>query len=227
MPACTAWVTGRQDDDPRELPATKLSSGAHGPRPPEIAHHGAPRPGQAMIASGQAAAADSVRTTADGLARVLAEPDQIKRLGALSALLQAMRPEEVPAFGQLFRDRLGGGAEFSNEYQLFLRAWGGIDGAAAVTFALETDRANTEDARSAFAGWAAREPQAALAWLEAHPQGEQTEYLAGGVAEGWMQHHLSRVEAYPGEPAPLGAWLRNSGTFVVASAGPDAPRWVS
>lgn len=128
-------------------------------------------------------------------AKALADPDPLKRMSALTSMLHSMKADDAPAIGQLFLEIAAkqDGRDLVNEYQLFLQAWGGLDGPAAVAFARE--HGNREEAAIAMSGWAIRDPRAAIAWLGANPS-EESQWLASGIAHGWALQDLGGASAW-------------------------------
>lgn len=125
----------------------------------------------------------------EAFAKALNDPDPLKRMSALTGLLQSMGKDEAPTVAELFQELANkkDGRNLRNEYLLFLQAWGGLDGPAAVAFAKRLG--NHEEAATAMSGWANRDPGAAIAWLETRPP-EESMWLASGIASGWALHDL-------------------------------------
>ena len=90
--------------------------------------------------------------------------------------------------------------EFDQEMRLFMRAWGGIDGEAAIAEALRErhgDQAEqTKLAQSVLGGWATSNPTAARAWIDAQERGGRTEQLALGLIDGWSVNDFAAAAAY-------------------------------
>src|SRR5262249_1360298 len=110
-------------------------------------------------------------------AKALMEPDPIRRARLLSELLAGLTVEQAPAVAQVFYQLHGYGRPFTEEYHLFLRAWGKLDGGAALAHVIK-EKASPEDIahiNAALAGWASVNATVALAWVEALPDGGQKE----------------------------------------------------
>lgn len=129
------------------------------------------------------------------LRAIVKEADPLKRMASLSAFLQGMKPAEAPVLARLLREHGKAGAQIREEALLFMRAWGGIDGPAAMAFVLQNDLEGSEESAVPMSGWASRDPQGAVAWLAANPSGN-TECFAAGIAHGWALHDLDAASRW-------------------------------
>ncbi len=168
----------------------------------------APRSPVARPAAAASAVEAAVATVASdgvaGLEKILKEQDPVKRLSAFTAFLQTMSADEAPAVAGLFAKLTDAGASLQEEARLFLRAWGGVDGPGPLAV-MEKHHVIAQKRATVLSGWAARDPHAALAWLETQPAGEAAETLARGLAEGWAVQDLDAaarwVETRPSSEA--------------------------
>jgi RNA polymerase sigma factor (sigma-70 family) len=130
--------------------------------------------------------------------KALMEPDPIRRARLLSELLASLRAEQAPAVAQVFDQLHGFGRAFTEEYHLFLRAWGKLDGAAALAHVVK-EKASPEDiahVNAALAGWASVDSTGALGWVEALPDNGQKEDIIFGLLDGWSMVDFASAAAY-------------------------------
>lgn len=128
----------------------------------------------------------------------LKTPDPIQRLGRLAALMAVLTPESAPRVAEVFQRLRGEGSTYETEHRHFLRAWGRLDGAAALTSLKGADgnyRENPETL-AALAGYAQSSPAAARAWLESLPAGDAATALALGVIDGWSLTDFDAASGY-------------------------------
>lgn len=130
--------------------------------------------------------------------RALLDPDPLRRARRMAELLAALTADQAPVVAEVFGQIHGLGRGFVEEYNLFLRAWGSLDGEAAVQHA-STGQPGAEEAlhlNAAVAGWASRAPHAARAWVEALPDGDRKEELVLGLLDGWSMADFASAAAY-------------------------------
>jgi hypothetical protein len=136
---------------------------------------------------------------------VLFIADPLQRTQRLSQLLAALTPESAPQIAAAFDRVKEAGIKFSDEQRLFLRAWGKLDGEAAVNYAVNHGGEGSDEAIAALGGWAAADPQQAKTWLDALPESEAKETLIYGLLDGWSTIDFHAAAAYaesrPGSPA--------------------------
>jgi RNA polymerase sigma factor (sigma-70 family) len=130
----------------------------------------------------------------------LANPDPIERLLLFSMCLRSLSPEvapEVAAVFQRLRNEPGGG-QYESEQRQFLRAWGRLDGKAALAhcFGPEGKPNASAESLAALAGWAQGNAGAAKAWLEALEPGDTQTSLALGFIDGWALWDFDAASAY-------------------------------
>jgi len=112
--------------------------------------------------------------------------DPVQRSIELSALLKDLTPENAPAVAAAFERAKSKGLRFNEERRLFLRAWGALDGRAAVANAVGTDDVKaTGEVLAALAGWAARDPYTARTWVDSLEDNKDQERIALGLIDGW------------------------------------------
>jgi hypothetical protein len=154
--------------------------------------------------------------------QALSEADPVLRSRRIAQLLAMLTPDQAPQVAEVFQRADPSGARFSDEYRLFLRAWGSLDGPAAIAHLTGDDRPVnnshelqaaladwagwlTPDGRpnprlrelqSALAGWAAADLENARFWTEALPDGREKERLIGGLLDGWSLNHFEGAAAY-------------------------------
>src|SRR4029434_7836004 len=108
---------------------------------------------------------------------VLFIADPLQRAQRLSQLLAALTAETAPQIAEAFERVKNHGIKFADEQRLFLRAWGKLDGSAAVEYAVSHGGQGSDEAVAALGGWSAAAPQQARAWLDALPDSASTESL--------------------------------------------------
>jgi hypothetical protein len=130
----------------------------------------------------------------------LNDPDPLLRQLTVAQLLQALTPELAPLVAELFDHGPARG-----EKKDFMRAWGKLDGAAAIAYGLgpngEIDKAPQRksldefaDVSAALAGWAQAQPDQARAWLAQWL--DQDSHLSVGLISGWMLTDFDAASAY-------------------------------
>ncbi len=112
--------------------------------------------------------------------------DPVQRSIELSALLKDLTAENAPAVAAAFERAKSKGLRFNEERRLFLRAWGDLDGRAAVANAMGTGEVKaTGEVLAALAGWAARDPHTARTWVDSLEGNKDQERIALGLIDGW------------------------------------------
>lgn len=112
--------------------------------------------------------------------------DPVQRMQAVAALLANLNTESAPAIAELFFESGVEGA-LSTETELFMRAWAQLDGAAAITYLEDKNKAGSANGAmlAALGGWASKNPESARAWAEGVENGGLREDLLYGVIDGW------------------------------------------
>tara|TARA_Y100001934_G_scaffold272413_1_gene360638 strand:- start:7520 stop:9817 length:2298 start_codon:yes stop_codon:yes gene_type:complete len=128
----------------------------------------------------------------------LREADPVLRTQRIAALLKTLTGEDGPRVAEVFALFSANGQRFTEEYRLFLRAWGRLDGAAAVAHLAPAPEAATKSSNllAAIAGWASVNPQAARAWIEQVPNKNPREDLIYGLLDGWSMTDFAAASAY-------------------------------
>jgi hypothetical protein len=114
------------------------------------------------------------------------------RAAAFHELLTQLRPGNAAEIHRLLvsADQEGAGLTVT-EWRTLLEKWGRLDGAAAAA-SLGTQAGGTRHLPGLLRGWAAVEPEAAAAWLEAHAfpsGGEAWKPSAQQAAASWLNQH--------------------------------------
>lgn len=136
-------------------------------------------------------------TAAESWQRALFEPDPVLRAQRIAELLGSLTPELAPSVAETFEQARQSGIQFGEEYRLFLRAWGKLDGATAMEYAgQKADGKNTPELLSTLAGWASASPQQARAWVEALAEGSAKEGLIYGLLDGWSMSDFASAATY-------------------------------
>lgn len=168
---------------------------------PRISRRAANRPTMNLAAEPERAPvaanpADAL-TAAESWQRALFEPDPVLRSQRIAALLGSLTAELAPSVAETFEQAKQSGVQFGEEYRLFLRAWGKLDGATAMEYAdLRGGGEHTPEMLSTLAGWASANPQNARAWVEALAEGSTKEGLIYGLLDGWSMSDFASAAAY-------------------------------
>lgn len=104
----------------------------------------------------------------DAIRAILLDPDPIAGLERFSALLRNLTPENAEAAWKALEEQADG-RDATRYLPLLSHAWGRIDGAGAMKALSEIGGRESMMGRAGvMGGWAAQDPQAALAWLREH-----------------------------------------------------------
>lgn len=135
---------------------------------------------------------------ADSWELALFEADPVKRTQRIAALLAQLTPGNAPRAAAVFQHARKQGRNFGSEYRLFLRAWGRIDGEAAVKHLVPSGevKRRSSDLLAAVAGWATATPMSARDWIELQPNDKIREELIYGLLDGWAMSNFSAAAAY-------------------------------
>lgn len=130
--------------------------------------------------------------------RALLEPDPLVRARKLADLLGSLTAENAPLVAEVFQRFEKTGRNFESEQNLFLRAWGRVDGGAAVAFTTKggTDLRAKSKTLAALAGWATTDANSTRAWLEALPDTAPREELIYGLLDGWSTVSFTAAASY-------------------------------
>lgn len=131
------------------------------------------------------------------LSKALDDPDPVRRMAKLAELLGEMRAGDAASMISVFQEEWGTGS-YSEEFRLFLYAWGRIDGRKAVEFALAEDSPVRigRGARTAMAGWALADLPGARDWIERQEPGQTRNAMVYGLLDGWSRIDLAAAAAY-------------------------------
>lgn len=130
--------------------------------------------------------------------RALLEPDPLVRTRKLADLLGSLTAQSAPLVAEVFQRFEKSGRNFESEQNLFLRAWGRVDGGAAVAFTTKggTDLKPKSKTLAALAGWATTDANSTRAWLEALPDTAPRESLIFGLLDGWSTVNFAAAASY-------------------------------
>ena len=130
--------------------------------------------------------------------KALANVDPLQRSLSIGKLLAGLTPENALEIADVFATAHKTGARYTSEHMMFIRAWGAIDGSAALQHAVDTN-GKTDGSPivlAAMAGWASANPLAARDWAEALPDGQDKEDILFGVLDGWATLDLEAASRY-------------------------------
>jgi hypothetical protein len=146
----------------------------------------------------------------------LSDPNPLTRNLAFSKLLASMTPENVGVLMESLKTNRAGG----EQWQLFLYAWGAMDSAGVLAHA-ETlqGRDKSRFLQSTLPGWASKNPDAALAWLDTVQEGEEKNRYRSSFVAGLADHDIGRATAYVMERAQAGDQL--AGEYLQTVAGEE------
>ena len=154
------------------------------------------RPASLPVA--EAAALPFVPDVAVAWERALREPDPLVRARKLADLHDSLTAENAPLVAEVFQRFEKTGRSFESEQNLFLRAWGRVDGGAAVGFTTKggTELKAKSKTLAALAGWATADANSTRAWLEALPDTAPREELIFGLLDGWSTVNFAAAASY-------------------------------
>ncbi len=130
----------------------------------------------------------------------LKSQDPLLRSRTLASLMASLTPESAPGVAELFTRlrKEPGGSQYEVEQRHFLRAWGQLDGQAALASCADKDGApnSSTESLAALAGWAQASPDKARAWLDSLPAGDTRKDLAFGLIDGWSLQDFDAASAF-------------------------------
>lgn len=164
---------------------------------------------------------------------VFNDPNPLKRNIAFSKMLESLTPENATAMLETMKSNRAGGDQF----QLFLYAWGAVDGAGAMAHADTLEgRMKQRFLNETLPGWAGKNADAAIAWLETQKEDEGKNRLRSslmaGLADGDLGfatgYALQRADAGDKQAASYletvaGEQLRKNGAVAAAAWGEALP----
>lgn len=116
----------------------------------------------------------------EAIRRVMTDSNPVNALESFTALLKNLTPDNASAAWKALQSQAQG-AEAMRYLPLLSYSWGAIDGPAALkALSEEGGRDNRMGSMSAIGGWAAKDPQAALAWLKEYEAANKSEGGEGG-----------------------------------------------
>lgn len=121
------------------------------------------------------------------------DPNPLTRSLAFARLLESMTPENAGALMESLRAHRVGG----DQMQVFLYAWGAMDIAGAHAHAETLEgRAKEHFLNSTLAGWANKDPKAAIAWLDTMEEGDSKTRFRGSLIGGLADHDIGVATDY-------------------------------
>lgn len=96
------------------------------------------------------------------------ESDPVKSQLMFARLMEELTPENAPAALAMIRENVGGGMEGMRYMGMLAYKWGEVDPTTAMAeLSKGEDRGGRMGQTLALSGWAAKDPKAAMAWLQA------------------------------------------------------------
>lgn len=128
----------------------------------------------------------------------LYEQDPVRRAQRIGQLLAALTADEATNVAAVFANARKSGKRFSEEYRLFLRAWGRLDGKGAMDYLVAANglKKNSSEMMAALAGWASSSPYAATQWIDGLPKEFNPENLIYGLLDGWSMVDFYAAASY-------------------------------
>lgn len=130
----------------------------------------------------------------------LKEPNPLKSNLLFAQLLAQLTPENVEVAMETLREN-GDGRTMFQQMGLLTYAFGAMDGEKAMEYAQGIEgRGSVFTSASALSGWASKNPQAALAWLQGQEEldGMEKAMFARGLVNGLAQTNLDMATVYAG-----------------------------
>jgi len=188
------------------------------------------RAGRAVSGAAGDLSGTTAGTAADWEA-ALKHPDPLVRSQRLAGLMASLSAESAPQVSDLFKKLRSENSQYEMEHRHFLRAWGRLNGEAALASCLGGDGKvnSTGETLAALAGWAQGSPDKARAWLDAQEPGEVQTNLALGLIDGWSLADFDAASAFAASLPRSQVRDQFRGLLLqraLASGGvPEAQRW--
>lgn len=132
------------------------------------------------------------------MTEILTESDPVKSSLMFAMMLDQLTAENAPAVQAEIRARVAG-FEGMRYFGLLAYKWGSIDGAGAMAdAATQEGPAKMMTSAAAIAGWAAKDPEAAKAWLANNKDGNEWEkgIMERGLVSGMARSNPAEAQAY-------------------------------
>ncbi|MDB6174473.1 MAG: hypothetical protein JWL59_3784 [Chthoniobacteraceae bacterium] len=160
------------------------------------------------IPAASSAKANTIKTRF-GLAMLQGSP--FRRQADFLKELENLTPEDADGVRKLFGEFDRQGMEFPYEWSAFYQRWGQVDPARAIEHALADPGVGWAPGamKDAFNGWASRDPAAAAAWLQAHPESPNFDsaflgYVAGFAGQDLQGATRMALESVPSNHHAIG-----------------------
>ena len=131
----------------------------------------------------------------------LTDPNPVTRQLAFAKLLESMTPENVSMLMNALQTNRADG----DQWRLFLYAWGAMDGRGALAHAATLEgREKARFLSGTIPGWAGKDPNSAIAWLDTLKEGDEKNRFRGGIVNGLADHDIGMATAYVMERSKAG-----------------------
>lgn len=231
-----AFVFGRQFSRPADAPPASgagrtaildLRAQSALPSGP-LGKTGADKEGGANAGTAAASRALTPRQIEDTAKKAFTDPNPLTRTLAFAKLLESMTPDNVHQIMDSMRANRAQG----DQWRLFSYAWGAMDGAGAIAHA-ETLEGDQKKAflGQALTGWAGKDPNAAIAWVNSLSNQDEKNSLQGSIVSGLADKDTALAVSYVYELEKAGNRQAASHMQTVAAEelrrhGPEgAARW--
>lgn len=134
----------------------------------------------------------------EAMSEILTESDPVKSSLMFAMMLDQLTGENAPTVLAEIRARVAG-FEGMRYYGLLAYKWGSVDGAGAMAeAATQEGPAKMMTSAAAIAGWAAKDPEAAKAWLAGSKEGNEWEkgIMERGLVSGLARNDPAAAQAY-------------------------------
>ena len=132
------------------------------------------------------------------MSEILTESDPVKSSLMFAMMLDQLTAENAPTVLAEIKARVAG-FEGMRYFGLLAYKWGSVDGAGAMADAATQDGpAKMMTSAAAIAGWAAKDPEAAKAWLASNKEGNEWEkgIMERGLVSGLARNDSAAAQAY-------------------------------
>ncbi len=135
------------------------------------------------------------------IAEALAESDPVKAQLLFARLMEELTPENAPSVLAMIREKGGFGPENFGFLRMLAHTWGGIDPAGAMKGISEGPGGGPGGGRFGqgfvLAGWAAKDPEAAIKWLEKNPaEGREGDMMNAMLISSLARSNPEQAMAY-------------------------------